>query len=507
MRKITEILRLRWQCHASQAEIANSCGIGQSTVSEYLRRAKLANLAWPLPPDLTEEELDRRLFPPPVTVPATSRPLPDWAAVREKLRLKGMTLLLIWEEYDRQTPNAYHYSWFCRAYRDWEATACPRMRMVHLPGDKLFVDYAGHTVCVYDKATGEVREAQVYVATMGASNYTYAEATWTQSISDWIGSNTRALEFFGGVPRAIVPDNLKAGVKSANYYEPDLNKTFHEWARHYSVAILPARVRKPRDKAKVENGVQQVERRVLAALHGRTFFSLDELNIAIRDFLEQLNQRETRDLPASRKVMFETSEFAALSPLPSHRFEDAVWSKARVHVDYHIDVGRHFYSVHYNLIGAQVDVRLTAQTVEIFHNSQRVASHIRSPQKFRSTTLPEHRPANHAAALGATDKSLLLKAHSVGPNTAALLKKIMDSLEYPEEGYRRCQGILRLADERGRQAVESVCALAVQMNVTSYRRIKAMLDNMRQEPQTTEPPPVQHDNIRGSEYYQDDNAA
>jgi len=381
------------------------------------------------------------------------------------------------------------------------------MRLVHVPGDKLYVDYAGHTVCVYDKATGEARAAQIYVATMGASNYTYAEGTWTQSIADWIASNTRALEFFGGVPRAIVPDNLKSGVKSAVYYEPDLNKTFNEWARHYGVAILPARVRKPRDKAKVENGVQQVERRLLAALRNRTFFSLEGLNAAIRELLDQLNLRETRDLPASRKVMFDTTELPALSPLPPHRFEEAVWTKARVHVDYHIDVARHFYSVHHSLIGVLVDVRMTAQAVEIFHNSERVASHIRVSQRFGFTTLPEHRPRNHAAVMGATEQALHLKAQHVGPKTLALVEKIMRAVEYPEQGYRRCQGILRLAEERGSQDIESVCAIAMEMNVISYRRVKAMLDNMLQDPLATEPVPIQHANIRGAEYYQDDTAA
>ncbi len=357
MRTISEVLRLKWECHASQAEIANACRIGQATVSEYLRRARLADIKWPLPPELTEAELNQRLYPPPVVVPSDSRPVPDWSDVHQRLRKKGMTLLLIWEEYNQSSPDTYRYSWFCRTYRAWEGTAHPRMRQEHVPGDKLYVDYAGQTVCVHDKASADVREAQIFVATFGASNYTYSEATWTQSIPDWISSNTRALEFFGGVPRAVVPDNLKSGVKSPNYYEPDLNRTFSEWARHYGVAVLPARVRQPRDKAKVENGVLQVERRILAALHNRSFFSLAELNVALRDFLEQLNLRETRDLPASRKVMFDTTEFPTLSPLPNQRFEDAVWSKARVHLDYHIDVGRHFYSVPYKLTGELVEVR------------------------------------------------------------------------------------------------------------------------------------------------------
>jgi transposase len=505
MRKISEVLRLRWDLHASQREIANSCKIGQATVNEYLRRAKAANLTWPLPPDLTEEELERRLFPPPVAVPASARPVPDWAVVQKELRRKGVTLLLLWEEYAGDDPNAYRYSWFQERYRQWEAIASPRLHIEHAPGDKLFVDYAGQTVDVLDKPTGEMRKAQIYVATMGASNYTYAEATWTQTIPDWIASNIRALEFFGGAPRAIVPDNLKSGVKSADYYEPDLNPTFREWALHYGVAILPTRVRKPTDKGTVEKGVQMAEQRLLAPLRNRCFFSLEDLNAALRGLLDVLNLRDTRDLPASRKAMFEATDRPALRALPPQRFEEAVWSKATVHQDYHVDVERHYYSVHYTLIGEAVEVRLTSQIVEIFHKNARVASHKRSTVKYRCTTLPQHRPANHAFVLGVTDDWLLECAQRVGPRTHEVVRRALDEFEYPEEAYRRCQGLLRLARQNGSTAMEAVCAIALQSNVTGYRSIKAMLANLAAEPhnQTAEPTPIQHDNIRGSDYYRD----
>lgn len=506
MRKIREVLRLRWECHSSQSEIAGACSIGQATVSEYLRRATAAGLSWPLPADQTDEDLDRLLFPAMPSAPAGTRPAPNWSDIREKMGRRSMTLQLAWEQYHAAEPDAYGYSWFCENYRLWMAKTFPRMRLDHIPGDKLYVDYAGETVPVVDRSTGEVLKAQIFVATLGATNYTYAEATWTQAGPDWIGSNTRALEFFGGVPRAIVPDNLKVGITSANFYEPDINKTYAEWGKHYGVAILPARVRRPRDKSKVENGVLQVERRILAAMYGREFFSLVDLNSALREFLIQLNERETKDLPASRKVMFEETERQTLSPLPVQRYEPQEWFAAKVHIDYHINVDRHFYSVHHSLIGVRVDVRLTAYMVEIFHNNARVASHVRSTLRNRFTTLPEHRPQNHAAVFGMTDQSLLRKAAVVGPNTGALIQRIIGSFEYPEEGYRRCQGILRLGEERGHEALEQVSAVALETGITSYRRIKNLIDNKTKKEMHTETIPVHHDNIRGAGYYQDNPA-
>lgn len=506
MRKIREVLRLRWQCNATQREISVACNIGQSTVSDYLQRSEIAGLSWPLPADLTEADLDAMLFPKAVVKPSECRPVPEWPWVREELRKKGVTLLLLWQEYERGNPAAYRYSWFSKTYRAWEAKAYPRLRLPHIPGDKVYVDYAGQTVLVTDRLTGKLREAQIYVATLGASNYTYAEATWTQGISDWLASNTRALEYFRGVPRAIVPDNLKSGVKSANYYEPDINEAFMEWAAHYGVAVLPARVRTPKDKSKVENGVQQVERWILAALRNRSFFSLDELNRAIRELLEQLNTRETKGLPASRKVMFETTDLPALSPLPSRQFQRAEWLKATVHLDYHVDVQRHFYSVPHTLIGQEVDVRIDVRTVEIFHKGVRVASHARSSKSHACTTIAAHRPPNHAAVLGSKDQWLCMQAQRIGAQTHALVQNILASVDYPEQGYRRCLGIVRLAREHGAQTMERASAAALEENTSSYRRVSEILRTLLRAPAAPEAVPVRHDNIRGSEYYLDSDA-
>jgi transposase len=305
MRKIREVLRLRWEQGLSHRQIVASCRLGQGTVAEYLRRASAAGLTWPLSAGLTDAELERRLFPPPEVIPAAERPLPEWAVVHRELRKKGVTLLLLWEEYRADNPMAFRYSRFCELYQQWCAAAEPRMHQAHKAGGKLFVDYAGQTVAVVDRTTGETRAAQVFVATLGASSYTYAEATCSQALPDWIGAHVRAFEFFGGVPTLVVPDNLKAGVTAASYYEPDLNPTYQELARHYGTAILPARPRKPRDKAKVENGVQQVERWVLAPIRNHTFFSLAELNAAICAQLQALNDRPGQGLPASRGELFE----------------------------------------------------------------------------------------------------------------------------------------------------------------------------------------------------------
>jgi transposase len=500
MRKISEVLRLKVQCHSTNREIANACSIGVASVSEYIGRASRAGISWPLPEGMTESELECRLYPPATKCP-NDRALPDFERIRKELKRKGVTLQLLWEEYVQANASAYGRSYFVELYRQWEAKAYPRMRQVHLPGDKLFVDYAGYTVPIIDRSTGEVLfQAQIYTATMGASNYTYSEATRSQDIHDWIGSNIRALEFFGGVPRAIVPDNLKSGVTSADLYEPDVNPTFHDFARHYCVAILPCRVRRPRDKAKVEKGVQVVETRILAALRNRTFFSLADLNAAIRELVADLNARETRDIPASRRVMFETTDLPALSPLPVARYELAEQAKAKVHLDYHIDVDRHYYSVHYSHIGKMVDVRTTENVVEIFLNGQRIASHVRSCARGRHTTDPAHRPRNHAEVLGETEARILGRAAAAGPSTRSMAERILTSRSFREEGFRPCLGLVRLIGEHGSTRVEAACAHGIERGVNQYRRVKEILLAMPQEEPSARIP-IQHDNVRGAEYY------
>lgn len=506
MRKIREVLRLRWEQGLSHRQIVASCHLGQGTVGEYLRRASAAGLTWPLPEELTDAELERRLFPPPASIPAAERPLPDWPAVHRELRKKGVTLLLLWEEYRISHPKAFRYSRFCELYQEWRQAAEPRMRQVHKAGERLFVDYAGQTASVVDRTTGEVQTVQIFVATLGASSYTYAEATASQTLPDWIGAHVRALAFFGGVPELIVPDNLKAGVTAPCYYEPDVNPTYQELARHYGTAILPTRVRKPRDKSKVENGVLQVERWVLAPLRNRTFFSLAELNAALREQLETLNARPGQGLPASRRELFETLEQPVLKPLPARPYELAVWKKARVHLDYHVQVDYHFYSVPHRLVRAEVEVRLTASVLEVFCQGERVASHARSSRKYGYTTVPEHMPSGHRGYAERDGEKLLRRARTIGEATAELCSRILAARPHPEQGYRACLGILRLGDSHGTARLEKACRRALRTGALSYRSLQAILTHHLEDAPLPEPStpaaPLHHANIRGAGYYQ-----
>lgn len=505
MRKIREVLRLRWEQGLSHRQIVASCRLGQGTVGEYLRRARDAGITWPVPDVLTDAELERRLFPLAEPIPTSERPLPDWGAVHRELAKKGVTLLLLWEEYRADNPKAFGYSRFCELYQQWRAAAEPRMRQVHKAGEKLFVDYAGQTAVVVDRITGALREAQIFVATLGASSFTYAEATWSQALPDWIGSHVRAFAHFGGVPALVVPDNLKAGVTAACYYEPDLNPTYQEMARHYGIAILPTRVRKPRDKGKVENGVQQVERWVLAPIRNCTFFCLAELNIAIAEQLRALNQRSGRGLPASRQELFETLDRPALRPLPAQPYELALWKKARVHIDYHVQVDYHFYSVPSQLVRREVEVRLTATIVELFYRGERVASHRRSYRKYAYTTLPEHMPAGHRAYANRDAERLLRRASQVGTQTLELCRQILATRPHPEQGYRACLGILRLAQVHGAERLERASHRALRTGARSYRSLQAILNHRLEETPLPEPAtravPLHHANLRGASYY------
>ena len=505
MRKIKEVLRLKWAKELSNRQIARICGIGRPTVAEYLRRAEAAGLTWPLPAGLDEAALERRLFPPPPALPARARGVPDWAVVHRELKRKGVTLFLLWQEYREAHPEGYQYSWFCEHYRAWQGKLDVVMRQDHRAGEKLFVDYASQTVPVVDRATGEIREAQIFVAVLGASNYTFAEATWSQGLPDWIASHQRCFAYLGGVPELVVPDNLKSGINRAHRYEPDVNPTYQDMAEHYGVAVLPARVRRPRDKAKVETGVQVVERWVLAALRHRTFFSLAELNAAIQALLEKLNNRPFRRLPGSRRKHFECLDQPALRPLPAEPYVYAEWKKARVHIDYHVAIDGHYYSVPHALIKKQLDVRITAQTVECFHRGQRVASHRRSYLKGRHTTVPDHMPEAHRQAGDWSPERLARWAAKTGPATEKLILTVLGARKHPQQAYRACLGILRLGKAYGETRLEAACRRALILGSHSYKSIASILKHRLDDRPLTEQQelilPKDHDNIRGPSYY------
>jgi transposase len=505
VRKIREMLRLLWECGLSQRQVAGCCGIGKTTVVECVARARRSGLDWSTAALLSDEELEIRLYPPVELVPAAERPAVDWAVVHTELKRKGVTLSLLWEEYREREPRGYRYSWYCELYGQWRGRADLSMRQVHRAGEKLFVDYCGKTVPVVDAGTGEAREAQVFVAVWGASNLTFAEATWSQGLSDWVGSHVRAFEFGGGLTEIVVPDNLKSAISRPCRYEPELNPTYHDLAVHYGVAVMPARVRKPRDKAKVEVGVQVVERWILARLRHRTFFSLAELNEAIGGLLSRLNERPFRKLPGSRRSVFESLERPALRPLPAQRYTYAEWAKGRVEVDYHIAVDHHYYSVPYQLVSQQLDVRVSAKTVEFFAKSKRVASHLRSFRRGAHTTQGEHMPRPHREYAEWTPERLVKWAQKTGPSVAGLIETVMSTRVHAQHGFRSCLGIQRLGQRYGDERLEAACQRALQIEGASYRSVRSILEGGldRQEDTAAEAArrPLVHENLRGAPYY------
>ena len=505
MRQVREVLRLKHVCGHSGHQIAAMVGVSRYTVAEYLRRAAVVGITWPVPPDLDDAALERKLFTPPFASMEALRPQPDWPRIHAELRRPGVTLLLLWEEYRAGQPDGYGYSRFCDLYSAWRGRLSPTMRQVHPAGERLFVDYAGQTVPVIDGATGEVRPAQIFVAALGASNFTYAEARWTQSLQDWIGCHVNALASFGGVARQIVCDNLKAGVTAACRYEPGISRTYQDMASHYGTAILPTRVRRPRDKAKVEVAVQVVQRWVLARLRHRRFFSLTELNVAIRELIAELNDRPMRHLGTSRRALFEALEQPALLPLPAEPYVYAEWRRCRAGLDYHVEVHGHFYSVPYRLVREAIEARITDQTVELFHAGVRVAAHQRNPRQHRHTTIPEHMPSAHRRYADWTPTRLLREAAAIGPATVALVERILTAKPHPEQGFRACLGILRLVRGYGPERLEAACQRGLDIGARSYGSVQSILRNgldRAYRPQSVpDELPVQHGNIRGSRYY------
>jgi len=473
MRQITEVLRLSAQ-GLSYRQIAQSVGISASTVQSYLERAERAGLSWPLPNDLDDAAIEARLFSRTEEELQPGRPEPDWLAVhRDHKRGKHVTLQLLHLEYKAVHPEGLSYTQFCVHYRRWRARQDVVMRLEYAAGERMFVDFAGDTVPVTDPDTGEVWNAQVFVSVLGASGYLYVEATRRQALASWLGAHVRALEWYGGSAGVVVPDNLKSGVTVASWYEPELNASYLEWARTYSVAILPARPYRPRDKAAAEVGVQVAERWILAPLRKRRFFSLGELNAAIAEQLTLVNNRRFRGQAISRRDLFEELERQALQPLPLTRYEFADWKPARVNIDYHIEFDSRYYSVPYALARQAVEVRATANVVEIFHRGRRVASHVRGCGRQRFFTKPEHMPAAHRAHLEWTPSKLVAWGATIGPSVAELMDTILRSRPHPEHGYRACLGLMHLGKRYAPERMIAACQRALQIGSTSYRSVNA----------------------------------
>jgi transposase len=499
MRKIRELLRLKFDLGLSIHKIAASLSIARSTVTECLWRAADAGITWPLPQALDEGELEARLYPKKPAAPNIA--LPDFAHLQRELSRPGVTRLLLWQEYKAQNPDGLQYSAFCNHFRAFLSTREPVMRFEHRAGDKCFVDYAGQTAEVIDRASGEIRPAQIFVAVLGCSNYTYAEASWTQTLADWLGAHVRALEFFDGAPAAFVPDNLKSGVDKPHRYDPDLNRAYAEFAEHYGVAILPARVRKPRDKSKVETGVQTVERWILARLRNRQFFSLPELNAAIAELLIELNERPFQKLDGSRRSRFEELDRPALKALPPRAYEYAQWKLAKVHPDYHIEVEHAYYSVPYKHIGQRVEVRLSARMIEIFARRQLIASHVRLFKRGARATLDAHRPANHRAIIDTTIERLMQRAEAIAPSVTQVLREQFNRKRHPEEALRVAQGILRLAQDFSPAQLAAACERALLLKACNYRSVRALITAPPTESGEARQLSLVHENVRGPEYF------
>ena len=501
MRQIRQMLRLAHDGVSIRA-IGQTLGAARSTIQDGLQRSKAIGLTWPLPADLTDAALEERLYARAGQPPGfRRRPEPDWAALACELKRPGVNLMVLWEEYREVRPDGYGYSRFCDLFREFERRLSPTMRQHHVAGDKVFVDYSGKKLGIVNRDTGEVRDAELFVAVLGASSYTFAEACWSQALPDWIGNHVRLFRFFGGVPRLVVCDNLKSGVNKASFYDPELNRSYGVMASHYGVGVLPARPYKARDKAKVEAGVRLAQTYILGRLRKLTFFSLTEANAAIVEALERLNTHVMRRLGVSRKHLFDTLERRALAPLPAEDFQFAEWRLARVSIDYHVEFDGFFYSVPHGLIRKQVDIRATARTIEIFYLGQRVGAHQRRYGGQRHGTDPDHMPSSHRRYADWTPDRFRRWGRSIGPQTEGLVIAILANKPHPEQGFRSCLGVLRLFKDINPDRAEAISERAIAIGALSYKAIAPLLHSKPTSKSSAEEAVIVHANLRGPGYF------
>ena len=506
MRHIKEILRLKLEAKLSHRKISRCLNIGVGTISLYSQRAKEVGLTWPLPADLNDNDLEQLLFPSPKVSGRHGRIPPDCATIHQELKRKGVTKQLLWEEYKQVYGNAgYQFSQYCNYYRDWLHQQKRSMRQIHNAGEKLFVDYSGATVPIVNPDTGEIRCAEIFVAVLGASNYTFAVASWTQRKADWIEAHTKAFEFFGGVPEIVVPDQLRSAVSKPCRYEPMINASYQHMASHYKTAIIPARPLKPKDKAKAENAVLIVQRWVLAKLRHHTFFTLADLNHAIAVLIDDLNRRPFKKLPGTRLSQFEALDQPALKPLPAQRYEYLDFKQARVNIDYHIEFDKHYYSVPHHLVKSQVEVQASRDSVAIFFKGQQIARHARSLRQGGFTTHKAHMPETHQHQQSWTPQRLTNWGKRIGSSTEKMVVVLLEHKQHPEQAYRACLGLLNLAKQYSPDRLEAACLRALHINAPRLKNVKSILkSNMDQLPLPTHPEQATmdvHPNVRGSDYY------
>ena len=503
MKKLKEVARLSLELHLGVRPIARACNISTSTASVYVEKLKQCGATYQEIGEMDEDALTHLLFP--KEEKASNKPLPDFDYLSKELKKKGVTLQLLYEEHKNDNPDGYERTQFYHLYHEWAKKGDPVMRLTHKAGEKMFVDFSGDKAHYQDPATGTVTEAELFVAVLGASSYIFARAVPDQTKENFTDCNVRALEYYGGCPECIVPDNLKAAVNHACYYDPDINRTFAAMAGHYHIAVLPTRPGKARDKAKVENGVLQAQRRILAALRNRTFFSIAELNTAIGEETEKLNRRPMALINKSRHDLFVELEKPALRSLPQERFIIAAWKKAKVHIDYHVAVEKTYYSVPYTLIGQNVDIRYTASVVEIYHHNKRVASHVRINKPGAFVTENLHMPHEHRQYLEWTPARIRLWGEKIGPSTKELMDQIMEHRDHPEHGFRGCLGIIRLSKTYSPERVENACRRALELQAYNYRSVKSLLERKLENLTPAEHKNIVplHDNIRGKGYYRE----
>jgi len=505
MQKIREILRLKYECRFSNRQVAKSCKVSRRTVSIYWAQAQKAGIDWQRDKELSDTELELLLYGGRVPI-QSSKVVPDFQYIFQEMKRPYVTMQLLWQEYKEENPEGYQYTRFTELYNEWRKKLNICMRQEHRAGEKMFVDYC-NGLPITNPKTGEKIPTQLFVSVWGASNYTYAEASLTQNEESWVMAHVRAFEYSGCVPHLIVPDNLKSGVTHPCKYEPDINRSYLEMARHYGTTIIPARPYRAKDKAKVEVGILLVQRWILACLRNRTFYNISDMNQAIKELLEKLNNREMRNLHCSRKHLFETLDKLAALPLVQQRYEYAEWRKVRVNIDYHIEVNSHYYSIPYQLVHQQVDVRLTEHTLEVFYKGQRQTSHVRSYVKYGYTTKPEHMPEAHRKYLEWTPSRIIEWAKKTGECTQQVVKQIIESKKHPEQAYRSCLGILRLERYYPKQRIENAAKRALKYHTCSYQSIKSILSTGLDkqidcfDEQKVEISPL-HENIRGQKYYQ-----
>ena len=500
MDRVKEILKLS-EMGLSKSEISRSTGVCRGTVREYIEQAQSVGVSSETIEQLSKEEFASKFGKGCAGRKEKTGEL-NFEYMRNEMRRKGMTMLLLWEEYCRTASEEerYSYSHYCEKYRRWLKRHSLSMRQNFKAGERAGVDFTGMRVEIVDKETSAVSLAEIFVGSLAGSNYLYAEAVASQEMVHWIGAHQRMFEFFGGVPEVVVSDNLKSGVTTPDRYEPEINRSYQELSEHYDFVVIPARVKEPRDKSWVENAVQNVERRILAPLRNRTFFSIAELNIAVKELLYTLNTRTMQVYGKSRLELFNEIDKPALRPLPATPYCFAAWKEARVNIDYHIEVKRHYYSVPYELVHRKVDVRISEQSIEIFHDRKKVAMHLRSNQPGRHTTLKEHMPLEHRYAMDWTPSRLLEWATKIGSETKEQVKSLINSRRHPEQSYRAILGLLNLSKQYGSSRLEAACKKANELGVVSMPRIKSMLKggfNPEAEPENL--PSLQaHRNLRGN---------